>query len=219
MAADVMDQLVKNGRVRRGRLGVSVQGMTSDLAQSFGLEEVGGALISGVDADGPAARAGLALGDVVLSVDGEDVRDGNDLRNRIARRAPETPVRLEVLRGEERRSFEITLGEMGSSNPGDTGGAGSSGEGRYGLTVAPLTPEVARQLGTETRSGVVVTEVDPAGPAGAAGIQRGDVILEVGRRPIASVDALKAALDAAGERPALVLLERRGTTLFLALSR
>jgi serine protease Do len=65
----------------------------------------------------------------------------------------------------------------------------------------------------------VVTEVDPAGPAGAAGIQRGDVILEVGRRPIASVDALKAALDAAGERPALVLLERRGTTLFLALSR
>jgi Do/DeqQ family serine protease len=219
MAADVMQQLIENGRVRRGRLGVSVQPMSSDLAQSFGLDEVEGALVNQVDADGPAAAAGLERGDVILAVDGEAVRDHNDLRNRIARRAPGSRARFEVLRSGERRSVEATLGEMGTTALGGDGAEQGAGEGRYGMQVAPLTPELAGPLGTGVESGVVVAEVDPAGPAAAAGIQRGDVILEVDRRPVASPDSLQAALDAAGERPALLLVDRRGTTLFLTLSR
>jgi len=128
-------------------------------------------------------------------------------------------VRLEVLRDGERRTIEATLAEMGASGLGGQAEPDDSGEGRYGMSVAPLTPETAARLGTDAESGIVVSRVDPAGPAAAAGIQRGDVILEIDRQAVSTVDSLKAALEAAGDRPALVLLERRGSPVFLTLSR
>jgi len=219
MAANVMKQLVKNGRVRRGRLGVSVQGMNSDLAASFGLDQVQGALVSEVDSSGPGAKAGIQRGDVILSVDGEPVRDSNDLRNRISQRAPDSRVKLDVVRDGKHRTVEATLGEMETSAASGDAGGPHSGEGHYGMNVSPVTPDLARRLQLDSDQGVVVMGVDPAGPAAAAGLQQGDVILEVNRQPVSDVAGLKSALEASGDRPALLLVRHDGSTIFLSLSR
>ena len=219
MARNVMDQLVKGGSVRRGMLGVTVQNVNSDLARSLGLDKVAGALISSVRPGSPAEKAGLERGDVVIELDGTPVSDSNNLRNHVARTQPGSTVQLKVLRDGQEHTFTAKLAELtADAPPGAEPGPGGAERGAFGLSVQPLTPELAERLGVRGATGVAVTAVDPSGAAAAAGIREGDVIEEVNRKPVRTAEELRAALKTAGSRPALVLVNRRGDSLYLTLS-
>jgi serine protease Do len=222
MARSVMDQLIADGTVRRGRLGVTVQELTADLASSLGLRDVRGALVSGVDASGPAAEAGLARGDVVTAIDGRPIDDSNALRNIVAGTRPGTTVTLDVLRDGRAQSARATLAELpsGTQAAARRGGDddGEERPGRFGMSVQPLTPDLAAQLGLPgTQAGVVITAVDPSGQAAAAGLREGDVIERVNGRGVTDVGGLRAALDGATDKPALLLVTRDGTSVFVPL--
>ncbi|HLL70711.1 MAG TPA: DegQ family serine endoprotease [Pyrinomonadaceae bacterium] len=227
MAKGVMDQLIKGGKVRRGQLGVQIQEVTSDIAASLDLKEVRGVIIGAVTAGSAGERAGLKQGDVITAVNGAAVNDVNGLRNRIASTAPGTDVTLTVVRDGREQQVRATLGEFtqtargggeqGGSGSG-SGGSASEATGKLGISVQPLTPELATelQLGAGAQ-GVVVAEVDPNGPAADAQIQRGDVIMQVNRQPVRTAAGLNEAVARAGTRPVLLLINRRGTTVFLTV--
>ena len=221
MAREVMGQLKADGRVQRGKLGVSVQSVTSDLASSLKLPNTSGALVSAVEPGGAAARAGLKPGDVITAINGETVSDSNSLRNRIAGTKPGSLVDLEVVRNGKKEDIHATLGalepsrERASRDDGDSEGPGF---GPTGMTVESLTPQVARELGLSGRKeGVVVRDVDPDGTAAAAGLQPGDVISQVNGDAVRTPGELKSALAASHDRPALLLVTRENADIFLAL--
>ena len=216
MAESVMTQLVKGGRVQRSQLGVGIQGVSPEMAASLGLKDERGALVSSVSQDSPAEKAGIERGDVIRSVDGVAVSDGNALRNRIASSTPGSTVTLGLVRDGVEKTVSVKLRELPTTQTADAKGEPAEG-GRLGLSVRPVTPEDARELGLESRKGLLVAEVDPAGPAALAGIQPGDVIEEVNRKPVADAAELRAAAKSSGERPALVLVNRKGASLFLAM--
>jgi Do/DeqQ family serine protease len=216
MAENVMGQLVRDGRVQRGQLGVSIQGVSAEVAESLGLADVKGALVSSVSEASPAARGGVERGDVIVSVDGDPVADGNALRNRIASTKPGSTVALGVIRDGQPKTLQVKLRALEATETADAKGEPAEG-GRLGLSVRPLTREDAKELGVEAKGGLVVAEVDPAGPAAAAGIQPGDVIEQVNRKAVTSVSELREAVKSSGERPALVLVNRKGASLFLAI--
>jgi Do/DeqQ family serine protease len=219
MAGNVMQQLLDHGTVRRGQLGVVVQGVSSEIAKSLGLSEVKGALVSAVNDGSPAAAAGLKRGDVITSFDGERVTDSNGLRNRVASTLPGSSVTLGVLRDGAQRTFSVKLGELSATKVAQNATDEPVEGGRLGLTVEPLTAEKAKSEGLAAHQGLVVVAVDPSGPASAAGFRPGDVIQEVNGKPVADAGALKSAVKAAGDRPALVLVNRDGGSLFLTLER
>jgi S1-C subfamily serine protease len=227
MAKGVMEQLIKSGKVRRGQLGVQIQEVTSDIAASLDLKEVRGVIIGAVTPGSAGERAGLKQGDVITAVNGAAVNDVNGLRNRIASTAPGTDVTLTVVREGREQQVRATLGEFvqtaqrgedqGGATPGGDGAAGES-TGRLGIRVQPLTPELASELQLQAGAqGVVVAEVDPNGPAADAGLQRGDLIVQVNRQPIRSGAGLNEAVGRSGTRPVLLLINRRGTTVFLTV--
>jgi Do/DeqQ family serine protease len=216
MAQNVMAQLVNGGEVRRGLLGVTVQGVTSDLATSLGLPEVSGALVSSVTKGSPADRAGVERGDVIVSLDGQGVSDGNQLRNRVASTRPGSSVSLGLVRDGRQKTVSVQLGELHAAQAkAESGGPGEGG--RLGLAVRPLSPDEAAELHLDLKQGLVVSDVDPTGPAADAGIRPGDVIEQVNHRPVGDVAALKAAVRASGGKPALFLLARDGQSLYLAV--
>jgi Do/DeqQ family serine protease len=226
MAKGVMDQLVKGGKVRRGQLGVQIQEVTSDIAASLDLKEVRGVIIGAVTAGSAGERAGLKQGDVITAVNGTAVNDVNALRNRIASTAPGTDVTLTVVREGREQQVRATLGEFtqtaqrGDAQGGPDSGGNSVGEstGRLGIRVQPLTPELAGELELPSSAqGVVVAEVDPSGPAAEAGLRSGDVIVQVNRQPVRTATGLNEAVARSGTRPALLLINRRGTTIFLTV--
>jgi Do/DeqQ family serine protease len=217
LAKNVMTQLIDHGQVHRGMIGVTIQPVTSDLARSLGLNEVRGALVSGVQADSPAEKAGVRRGDVITSVNGASVKDSNDLRNDIAQLAPGSSVKLTVVRDGKEHALNVTLSERKSARVEREEGAAAE-SGGFGMAVEPMTRDRAQELGVTGSSGVLVADVQSGGRAADAGIRPGDVILEVDRRPVTSPDALRAALEN-GSRPALLLVQRAGATLFLTMER
>jgi S1-C subfamily serine protease len=222
MARTVMDQLVKNGKVRRGQLGVSVRRVDSDMAASLGMSETKGVIVNSVRPGTAAERAGIHQGDVITAIDGNPVNDTNAFRNRVAGTAPGTEVTLTILRDNREQKIRATLGEFtqetAQAERRDAGGPNAAGEGKLGLAVIPLTPEIASELNLRPGTqGVVVESVDPAGPAVAAGIQRGDVIQEVNRQAVRSVADLRAAMTKTGNGPALFLINHRREALYLTV--
>jgi serine protease Do len=221
MAREVMGQLKTGGRVERGKLGVSVQSVTPDLAASLKLPNTSGALVSGVEPGGAASRAGLKPGDVITAINGDKVADSNALRNRIAGTKPGSTVDLEVVRNGKTESMRATLGALEASRERASRGeqeSDGSGFGPTGMAVESLTPDVARELGLSGRKeGVVVRDVNPDGAAASAGLQPGDVISQVNGEAVKTPGELKSALGASGERPALLLVTRENADIFLAL--
>ncbi len=214
VALNVKDQIIKYGRVQRGKLGVTIQGVDRELAQSFGLSEPTGALVSNVEPGGPAEKAGLKAGDVVLGVDGTKVKDSGDLPRIIGDKRPGTAVKLEVWRDGRSRTLTATLGEMSNEaiaeGPAAPNGGGEDAGGKLGLVVRPLAPEESAQLGV--RGGVVVEGVN--GPAERAGLQPGDVILALNNQPVTNASSFRNMLEKAGNRFAL-LVQRGGTRIFV----
>ncbi|MEA2175472.1 MAG: serine protease Do [Blastocatellia bacterium] len=223
MARSVMDQLIKGGKVRRGQLGIVVQKVTSDIASNLGIQETRGVIVSSVKADSAAEKAGIKRGDVITAINGVAVNDPNSFRNKVASAQPGTEVTLTILRDNKEQELRATLGEFTAegarADEGDGGeGGGDSETGKLGIGVQPLTPDLASQLNLRAGTqGLVVMQVDPSGPAAEAGVQRGDVIEEINRQPVRSVADLKNALQRAGERPSLMLINRRGDEVYLTV--
>jgi Do/DeqQ family serine protease len=215
MTRTVTEQLINKGRVRRGQLGVVVQPVTEDLAQGLGLKEVRGVIISSVQRGSAAEKAGLRRGDVITAFNGAAVNAANELRNHVAATQPGTDVTLNILRDGREQELKLAVGELtaggvGGRAPDDEGG-GEQGEGggRLGITVTPLTPELASRMRLPAdREGLVVTEVDPSGPAADAGLRQGDLIEQANREPVKSPEDLRAAVEGAGDRPVLLLVTR-----------
>ena len=221
MAREVMDQLVKTGKVVRGYMGAGVQDITPELARAFKLPKATGAAITSVEPGSPAEKGGLRAGDVVTAVDGEPVVDSAALRLRISRTAPGTPVKLDVQRPEGPTTVTVNLGTLpGRGGPADGGDAegGPSGAASAleGVSVTDLTADVRAelQLDRDVR-GVVVTQVSPNSAAAEAGLRRGDVITQVNRRPVNSVREFEAAVGRGGA--ALLLVNRGGGSVFVAV--
>ena len=215
MTKTVAEQLINKGRVRRGQLGVFVQAVTDDIAQSLGMKEARGVIVGSVQKGSAAERAGLKSGDVITAFNGSAVNDANELRNLVAATQPDTDVTLTVLRDGREQQMKVTLGELTANASGgrDEGGEGGGGEqsegGKLGIEVTPLTPEVASRFRIPSdRRGLVVAGVDPNGPAANAGLQQGDLIEQANRQPVNSVEDLSTAIRDAGDRPLLLLVTR-----------
>jgi Do/DeqQ family serine protease len=222
MARHIMEQILKTGKVTRGYLGVSIQEVTPELAKAFNLPNANGTLIGDVTPDSPGAKAGLQKGDVVTAIDGTPVSDYNELRLRISQMAPGSTVKLDVIRGGQKKQLTATLVEYptekaeASSTPAGQEGKDTTLEG---VQVGALTPDVAEQLKlTPATHGVVVTNVDPDSSAAEAGLKRGDVIQEVNRKSVANVMQFRQAVRDAGKEPVLLLVNRAGTTLFTVVN-
>ena len=217
MAKNVMDQLMKTGKVSRGVLGVTVQPVSSEIAASLGMKDAGGVIVSDVQADSGAARAGLKQGDVITKFNGASVSDSNSFRNRVASTQPHTSISLTVMRDGQEQELSVTLGERASNKADEKGGASNSATGgKLGVSVEPVTPELAAQLRlAQGTKGLVVGSVDPEGAAAEAGIRQGDVILEFNRQAVTSIEDLRAAMSDANGRPALMLINRQGNNLFV----
>jgi len=196
----ILPQLKDKGKVVRGYLGVQPQALTADMAEQLGLKSTRGALIADVVGDGPAAKAGLKPGDVVVALNGRPVSDNNQLTRDVGAIAPGQNVRLDVVRDSKPRAIDVKLAPR--PDEGDTGGR-STGEGKgekgqgdlLGLSVDDLTPELARRARVETGTrGAVVVDVAPDSPASDAGLEPGDVVVELNRKPVESAgDYRKAA--------------------------
>jgi serine protease Do len=217
MARGVMDQIVEHGKVVRGYMGVAIQGVDPDMAKAFGLSHGGGALISDVTANSPASKAGLERGDIVLQLNGQAVSGPDDLSVRISEMAPGSVAHLAVYRNGQNKDVDVTLVE----SPEKTAASQNTPEAPAnlkGMQVQNLTPEIAHQLKLPSSvTGVVVTEVDSSSAAEAAGIQRGDVIQEVNRKPVRDVSQFRQALSGTSGQSVLLLIDRGGTTHYVVV--
>ena len=215
MARDVMAQLIDHGEVRRGMLGVTIQSVTPEMADSAKLSDVRGAIVSSVAPGSPADKAGVKQGDVIVAIDGAPVADSNVLRNQVARRQPGTEMKLTVMRNGREEVLMAELGRLAAD--GATNAEGAPASGGLGLSVRPLTPESADWLGIGADEGLLVTKVEPGSQAEEAGFRAKDVIEQVNGKPVDSASSFQDAMKQSGGRPALVLTHRQGQTLYLTL--
>jgi serine protease Do len=227
MVRSVMDQIIKSGKVTRGYLGVSIQDLTPDLSSALNLGQTRGVLVADVDRDGPASRAGLKSGDVVMEINGKVVDDSRELRLLVSSMAPGAQVNMKVFQNGQTRNLTLTLGEMPvkesaaaqtSPNSREKPSAGESGAPRLGIAVIDLTPALAERLKLPTNTkGVVVGDVEGGSIGAEAGLQVGDVIQEVNRKPVQTVSEFQSLLSARGSASLLLLVNRGGHTFFAAL--
>jgi serine protease Do len=216
LAKELLPELEEKGRVTRGWLGVLIQKVTPEIAESLGLEDARGALVADVMKGGPAEEAKIEVGDVIVEYDGHPVHDSNELPLMVARTKVGKSVPLKVIRNGTRMDVEVHIREL--KDEGEVTETAESG-GDFGLTVQPLTPEIAESLGlAEDIEGVVVSGVEPGSSADDAGLRRGDVIIEVNRQPVKDVRGYRKAMGGIAEGKSALLLVRRGeNTIFLAL--
>ncbi len=219
MAKYVMDQILKNGKVVRGYIGVGIQDVTPELGRAFHVAAEKGALVSSVDASSPGGKAGLQRGDVITEINGETVQGANDLRLKVGAMSPGATVHLKVNRNGETKDVSFALGEAPSSKgaANNAGGAAENSSMR-GVQVDELTNDIRQQLGLKPNvKGVVVTDVPGDSAAADAGLQRGDVIEQVNRQPVDSVSEYERLISEAGKQTIVLLINRGGNTTFLVV--
>ena len=232
-ANGIVQQILRNGRVTRGWIGVSIQPLDADIASSLGLEEARGALVASVTPDGPAARAGLQQGDVTLTFNGQQIQNSRDLTQRVGATAIGQNSRVEILRNGRRQTLTLRLGErpseqqLASTNPAPNATpqpqpeeGGGVAQSSLGLSVRPLTSEDRTRLSLRANdNGLVITSVEPTSDAAEKGIRAGDVIMQAGGRQIRTAAELTAAVDAArrANRPLLLQVSNRAGRGFVAV--
>jgi len=224
MARDVMDQIVRTGKVTRGYLGVVVQDITPELAKAMKIDQTRGALISDIDTKGPAARSGLEAGDVILEANGKAVEDQRALRLMVSSMAPGSQVNLRVLHDGQSRNVTMTLGEMPAREPAAESrsrqkqSTSDTTQPRLGIAVTELTREIAEQLQIPAGvKGIVVADVEDGSPAAEAGLQTGDVIQEVNQRVVPNVGEFRTEISRAGSDTVLLKVNRQGHSTFVAI--
>ncbi len=216
LARQVMDQILKNGKVVRAYLGILPQDVTPSMAKAFGEKEAKGIVVGDVSPSSPAQDSGIQRGDIILELNGKPISDSNQLRMSISMMAPGTSVQLKTMRNDNERNLTVKLAEM----PTETAKLNSHEEGGSkaldGVEVSNLNPEIAQQLGVpDNTKGVVVTSVDPASKMAESGLSRGDVIQEVNHQSVKNVSEFQNALQKSGDQP-LLLVNRGGRTLYIA---
>ena len=217
MAMEVVAQLKDKGRVSRGWLGVLIQPVDRELAESFGLDKPAGALVSQVMPDSPAEQAGFMVGDVVVRFNGQEIGQSGQLPQVVGLLAPGTRAEAEVVRNGKSKTLKVTVGELPDDigNPLNPEQPGKAGTSTLGLKVEPLSAEELASLGVP--QGVLVAEASD-GPAARAGIRRGDVLVSLNNKPVTDPKDLKKLVDELDDKAVVpVLIHRDGSPRFLAL--
>jgi len=217
-AKQILPQLRADGRVTRGWLGVQIQGVTHDIAQQFDLEKASGALVSQVLPETPAAEGGILRGDVIIEFNGQEINEWRDLPIVVANTPVDADAKVVIIRDGKQENLQVRIGRLDDPQQIASNNEPDRGAEAFGLRAQNLTPALADELGLEDATGVIVTDVAPEGPAAEAGIVRGDVIIELDRKPIENISDLASKLDDTKE--SVLVLVRRGTnTLFVPLKR
>jgi Do/DeqQ family serine protease len=231
LTKQVMDQLLKTGKVSRGYIGVTLESVNPELAQQFGLKDTHAAVVTQVVPGKPGAKAGLQVGDAIVGIDGQRVEDSSDLTLKVTGHAPGTSVALDVIRNGQPMKVTVTLGQRPTAvnfgEPGsqeenggqgsDNGDNGAAAKSAYGLTVETLTSDLAQELQLPGNThGVVIDSVDPDTPA-ADTVTRGDVIMGVNRHPVSNVNDFQRLISQAGGKPVLLTVNRGGAVTFVVV--
>ncbi|NLA90239.1 MAG: Do family serine endopeptidase [Synergistaceae bacterium] len=216
MAKQVMDDLIQYGTVKRGWLGVYIQALTKEFADAYGIKEDHGAVISDVMADSPAEKAGLKRGDVVLTVNGEKVKDHQQLVNKIRQRMSGEKVSLSIVRQGKAVALSVTLGEI-PGNDGDViGSAGGKMLKSLGIEAVSVTEEIQKKLGLKSSEGLSVSSVEEGSIAARGGIREGDILLEINGIRLKSLSDLEKAASS-GRSSTVILVWREGRTFFVSV--
>jgi Do/DeqQ family serine protease len=227
MAKDIMEQLSKDGKVQRGMLGIGIQDLTEELAESLDMKGQKGVLVNNVTEGSAAEKAGIKKGDVITAINDEKVVDGNSLRNKVAATKPGSEMKLTVLRDGKQQEVTAKLDEYSLEKAKNSVGQGNDGEdseekaksnGKLGLSLQPLTSEIAKHLGLPaTIKGLVVTEIDPEGAAAEKDIQQGDVITEINGKSVETLEDVQTALEGSGDKAVRLLLNRKGGQTYITV--
>ncbi|MDX9745579.1 MAG: DegQ family serine endoprotease [Syntrophales bacterium] len=211
MAKDMLPDLKAKGKVTRGWMGISVQDITEDMARSFKLRDINGAIVAEVFAEDPADRAGLRAGDVIVAVGDKAVKDTHELLMMIASFRVGDAVRVKVLRDGQEKWFRVIVGERKDQPEVAMSPRGASD---LGLSVQELTPELARYLGIRENRGIIVVDVEPGSPADNVGIQPQDIILQVNRVPVSTLGEYNREMAKKTSNTSILLQVKRGRTTF-----
>jgi serine protease Do len=196
-------------------LGVAIQHISPDLLKAFNLTDTHGALVADVMSDGPAAKAGLQRGDVIVGFNGHTVQESTELPRMVAAMTPGTKVSVDILRSGKKLTIPVTLGTLTEEKEASAKLQTPDVEESLGLRVEAITPELVRSLRLDNSKGVVVSQVAPESPAAEAGIRRGDIVREINRQPVTDMESYTEATSRlTPDSPALFLLERRGGSSF-----
>jgi serine protease Do len=223
MARNVMDQIITTGKVTRGFMGVTIQDITPELASAMKLGNRKGALVGDVESTGPASRAGLQAGDVIVEVNGKPVNDSRELRLAVGALAPGTQIDMKVVRNNQPRNVMLTLGDMpaketAANTPREKPSLPENNEPKLGIAVTELNPEIRQQLELSAdKKGIVIVDVQEGSPAAEAGLQPGDLIEEVNRKPIQNVSDFQRETAARTKEPMLMRVSRAGRSIFVAI--
>jgi serine protease Do len=220
MARKVMESLISSGKVVRGWLGIGIQNLNEDLAASFNYSGTEGALVGHIEPNGPAAKAKLRQGDIIMSLDGQKMKNINQLRNLVAGIAPGTTVKSEIWREGKKATVAISIGELPAQMPQEDGAEESDETAAIdiGITVETLTPDLARRLRLSRSRGVVIAKVRPNGLAARSGIAPGDVIVSINGDAINDVNEFRAATRSMDlKKGARLIIESQGMERFVFL--
>ncbi len=216
LAKSIANQLIDGGSVSRGFLGVSIQPLTQELAESFGIDRNEGIVVAQVSKSSPAERAGVEVGDIIVGYQGKSVTDTGDFRNRVALTPPDSRAELTVLRDGKRRTLKVTIGAL------DDAGSVAQSDGatarELGMAVQTPTAQMAEQLGIEPGEGVLVTQVTPQSPAARTGITPGTLVLQVNRKPVNTAEAFYAAIEASANNRAVLLIRSGDSQQYVVLN-